>query len=427
MRAPTPSKTTSHEPTPRGPARRTQRALRLALCAALLFAGGVLLCAPRASASAGVAPSHDRARFSRPFFTPVAPFLTRTYPVGADPRDIATGLFNGNSNGADLATVNLDGDNVSALLNNGNGTFGAARNFGVGDGPLRLAVGDFNGFGRRDIAVANYNLDTVGVLVCRGDGTFLPVRHYAAGDAPHAIETGDFNRDGRRDIVVTNRGAVPGMSILLGNGDGTFQPGRFYADYLDSQFVLAVHLNGDGKLDLVRSNSYSLTVHLGNGDGTFQAPAYFYGGGYLVSDAAAGDVNGDGRQDVVTADNYNGYSGVFLGNGDGTLQAPQFFFAGSNGTSVALADLNNDGRLDAVVTVREVYSPPGSYDSNTVSVLFGNGDGTFRARRSYPVNSSYPVRSAIADYNRDGWRDIAVVNAFGHNVTVLLNNGNGTF
>ncbi|HWS55345.1 MAG TPA: VCBS repeat-containing protein [Pyrinomonadaceae bacterium] len=95
--------------------------------------------------------------------------------------------------------------------------------------------------------------------------------------------------------------------------------------------------------------------------------------------------------------------------------------------SVTLADLNNDNKLDAITTVPAQSIPPNTPDADTLSVQFGNGDGTFRPRRSYALNSFEPFDATVADFNRDGWRDIAVANAGSYDVTVLLNNGNGTF
>jgi hypothetical protein len=172
--------------------------------------------------------------------------------------------------------------------------------------------------------------------------------------------------------------------------------------------------NGDGRPDLVVANEWgsTVTVLLGNGDGAFQAAqSYDVDGG--SSSVAVGDFNGDGHLDlavggrwVVTIMLGNG----LLGNGDGTFQAAQAYgyTIYSIPVFVAVGDVNRDGIPDLAVVYRE----------GTVSILLGQGDGTFPAAQSYPVGS-YPTFVAMGDFNRDGYPDLAV--AAGAGVTVLPN------
>ena len=247
----------------------------------------------------------------------------------------------------------------------------------------------------------------------------------------------DVNRDGKPDLVVANvcassnctNGGVVG--VLLGNGDDTFQAAMSYdSGGQDAESVAVADVNGDGKPDLVVANGNgSVGVLLGNGDGTFQAAMSYDSGGTSASSVAVADVNGDGKPDLVVAnscassDCANGSVGVLLGNGDGTFQAAVSYSSGGLYTdAVVLGDVNRDGKLDMVLASEYASS---SVTNGSVEVLLGNGDGTFQA----VLNTSTPtplegIRSlAMADFDGDGKLDLAV----GAGNVLLLGNGDGTF
>jgi hypothetical protein len=152
-----------------------------------------------------------------------------------------------------------------------------------------------------------------------------------------------------------------------------------------------------------------VSVLLGNGDGTFGAKTDF-GTGADPNSVAIGDLNGDGKPDLAVANEPSNTVSVLLGNGDGTFGAKTDFGTGASPNSVAIGDLNGDGKPDLAVA---------NYLANTVSVLLGNGDGTFGAKTDYGTGAG-ASSVAIGDLNGDGKPDLAVADYNSNTVSVLL-------
>jgi hypothetical protein len=179
-------------------------------------------------------------------------------------------------------------------------------------------------------------------------------------------------------------------------------------------------LNGDGKVDLVTTNQAGLaggfSVLLNRGSGRFGAPARYGDATEYSASVAIGDLDGNRTQDVVVS-NLSGTVSVFLNRGDGTFQPEHRYRVPGEPYSVALGDLNGDGSLDIVTA---------NAKANTVSVLLNRGDGSFGPKVDYPTGRT-PGDVRLGDLNGDGSLDLATSNASGNSVSVLLNRGDGTF
>ena len=388
---------------------------------------------------------------------------------GVEASSVAVADVNGDGK-LDLLVANIcvTPDNCSygsagVLLGNGDGTFQAAVTYNSGGvDTYSIAVADVNSDGMPDLLVANQcasssscaNGGSVGVLLGNGDGTFQPqVSYNSGGYWAHSIAMADVNGDGHPDLLVANQCASSSscanggsVGVLLGNGDGTFQPPVSYSSSGEYAYSIAVaDVNGDGHPDLLVANQCAgsncqnggVGVLLGNGDGTFQPAVSYNSGGEYAYSIAVADVNGDGHPDLVVASECvsygncaNGAVSVLLGNGDGIFQAAVNYNSIYDASSIAVADVNGDGHPDLLVTDQCFDS---SCMNGGVSVLSGNGDGTFQPAVSYNSGGENALSIAVADVNGDRHPDLLVSNFCGSSscsngaVSVLLGNGDGTF
>jgi hypothetical protein len=296
---------------------------------------------------------------------------------------------------------------------------------GAGSGPVSVAIADVNGDGRLDALTANSGNSTLGVLLGDGKGGFTLQANSPStgtGSRPQSVAIADVNGDGRLDALTANNGNST-LGVLLGDGKGgfTLQANSPSAGTGSRpQSVAIADVNGDGQPDALTANSGNSTlgVLLGDGKGgfTLQANSPSTGGSFPQSVAIA-DVNGDGRPDALTPNANGGNStlGVLLGDGKGgfTLQAnsPSTGFY-SFPYSVAIADVNGDGRPDALTP---------NYTAGTLGVLLGDGKGGFTLQANSPsTGGSSPYSVAIADVNGDGRPDALTPNPSG-TLGVLLN------
>jgi FG-GAP-like repeat/PASTA domain len=261
-------------------------------------------------------------------------------------------------------TANHGRSTVSVLLNKGDEGFEPEFDYRTGSGPS-VKIGDLNGDRRPDLVTANLNANNVSVLLNRGDGSFKVRHDYRTGRLP-SLEIGDLNGDRRPDLVTANIGAAT-VSVLLNKGNGSFGARRDYRTGRRSAepapLVVAIgDLNGDGKPDLATANygdANTVSVLLNKGNGNFRARREYRTGRLPIS-VAIGDLNGDGKPDLATANQGSGNVSVLTNRGHGSFHAKVDFASGRGPASGAIDDLNGDGKPDLTTVNR---------DASTVSVL----------------------------------------------------------
>jgi len=445
--------------------------------------------------------------------------VANNFNVGVSPISVAVGDFNKDGN-SDLAVANSITNNVSVLLGNGTGSFGAASNFNVGDIALFVITGDFDKDGNSDLVVTNF--DKVSVLSGNGTGSFAPAGIFNVENHPSSAILGDFNKDGNSDLAVANSfsanvsvllnttnmpntaptldntgnprlsaiahnisdsnnsgtlisailargaggnpitdpdtGAVEGIAVIgVDNTNGIWQysinDSGNWINFVVSD-TSATLLKDTGKIRFVPNAGYKGTAEFvfrawdtsdGNVSGTTNVVLGVGGGTTFYSintettsisiipntydvglrpySIVVGDFDKDGKTDLVTANKSSQTVSVLLGKGDGTFKpASNFSTVGFNGlspSSVAVADFNKDGKLD-LVTANSI--------SNNISLLLGKGDGSFQTAVNFALESaSAPISIAVGDFNKDGKSDIVTVNNASQNISVLLGDGVGGF
>jgi hypothetical protein len=391
-------------------------------------------------------------------------------PTRIDNTFVTTADFNGDGK-LDLAVAGFNsttGSSVGVFLGNGDGTFSQAQPppiVGPANQATSIAAADFNGDGIPDMAVTLPGLGSQGqipipaewgrvqILLGNGDGTFAAAQAilettYNTWDDEPFVAAGDFNGDGIPDLAVASGGnldsdtvSAPGtVTILLGKGDGTFTLKSTAATGVVPLSIAVGDFNGDGKADLAVADAGgatgatsvtspgAVTILLGNGDGTFTPSPVSPATGPSPVSVTAGDFNRDGTLDLAVANSYNnvflglaqvpGTVTILLGDGDGTFtQSPQSPVVVVDPNSIAVGDFNGDGKPDLVTEDGAVYGNQTS--SGALSVLLGNGDGTFAPATSVSTVSNADF-AGTGDFNGDGLSDIAVAEGVGRIAGVYL-------
>jgi Tol biopolymer transport system component len=281
------------------------------------------------------------------------------YPLGAYPSSLA--LSDLDRDGRLDVVATLGGANAIAILRNrGDGSFAPPRRYRAGKSPGLLAAGDLDGDGAPDLVAANTlgDTDTVSILLNRGDGILRRRHERDAGSGATSLAIADVAGNGSADVVVGHDGEA-GATVLVGAGDGTFPRARTVAIPDDSASVALADLDGKGRPDVILEGC-TPRVMLARAGGGFSKPRELPGGeeGCGSPKVSAGDLNGDGRIDLVTAASSSGFPlrlAVFLNRGGGRFDPVGAYDApGSNlvaPPTVVIRDLNGDGRAELVVPV----------------------------------------------------------------------------
>ncbi|MCI0331094.1 MAG: VCBS repeat-containing protein [candidate division Zixibacteria bacterium] len=340
----------------------------------------------------------------------------------------------------DLAVSNLDDSNVSIMLNNGNGTFAAKQDYTVALRPSSVIAHDLDNDGDQDLVTACAQYDTVvSVLKNNGNGSFNTRIDYPAGKNPTTVWVADLDGDGDGDLITGSYGGLvtpsKNVSVLKNNGDGTFtNPIKYMAG--NNPFRLtASDVDGDGDQDIITANNEAwldsseiVSVLINNGDGTF-ADGIGYGAdsssqNFAIS-VCASDFDGDGDKDLAVAvqrSPANSVVSVLKNDGAGNFGPKTNYVVGNYPHYIYAADLDNDGDEDLAVAFSAYAGEFGK-----ISVLKNNGDGTFASGMEYPTGA-FPVSLMAKDMDGDGNKDIiSATYDYDGGATILKNKGDGTF
>jgi len=359
-----------------------------------------------------------------------------SFPVAGGAEAMVVADLNGDDV-PDVATANVFDSNVSVLLGAGDGTLNPQATFAVGSTPKSIATIDLNEDGAPDLVTANQFGDTISILSNNGDGTFAPqVTVPSGGSQPIALDVGDLNDDDLPDVAVANVGFPGGIGVLLNNGDGTLAaPGTLIDGAQNADALSIADVDGDGARDIVTTsdlgvNDDGVSVFRNDGDATF-LPPLILGDGFGSSDSVIEDLNADGKLDIAVANRIDDNVGVLLQNDDVFFSAvqsvgdPEDFDQVVKG--IAAGDVDGDGLNDVVYTVNENQGQGVS----EVRIFLNEGEGfpdTFTALDAGPS----PRGIALVDTDGDEDLDMLVTNATGgpteaRTVSLLRNDGGGGF
>jgi hypothetical protein len=341
------------------------------------------------------------------------------YPVGE----------NANSGGVDVGDYDDDGHvdfavaslmtGVHVYRNTGNGEFALWANVAVALGPTRIASADFNGDGRLDLIIGN--TDAAQVYLNNGTGFTAGVFLDNFPDTVQGIATGDFDNDGQPDFALTGRR----LSVYRNLGGGASFAKTAYLAGENQVGIKTADMDGDGNLDITVSNYLANSVSVYSNDGTGNFPGKReWGVGWAPNSHGIGDVNADGRPDIVAAASQLSQTtvNVVLNAGQRNYIARRDYGMLGAAWGVGIADFDRDGD-------RDVVSPAAISNADGPFIFYGNPDGTLQdGIQIENWGNNFPTDVAVGDFNDDSWPDfVTSIFSPGNRIRVSINQGNGTF
>jgi hypothetical protein len=336
---------------------------------------------------------------------------TNGFSTGDYPYDIVSADFNGDGN-KDLATANLNSQNISVLMGTGTGSFLAAVHYSATTSLNNIVTADFNNDGAPDIAVAG-NSGVIHMYLNSGSGTFTTVTQTSGAGTVSEMLAADFNSDGNTDLARVDQSAGT-IRVFLGTGSGSLTPVTAVSTSVAPNGLAKGDFNGDGFLDLAVSSisPREARLFIGNNAGSFTLSSVTSVGGsfnYPVS-IISGDFNSDGHMDAMVGTS-GGYGWPLYGNGTGTIVSIDLIGMPQEPRGLATADVDLDGKLDAVAV--------GNYQPG-LQIHVQNGSSFNTMTNLYIGNSTDPLAVAAADLNNDGRPDFASANRTSDNIHVYL-------
>jgi hypothetical protein len=361
-------------------------------------------------------------------------------PTGTVPFAVALGDLNGDGK-SDLVIANSGSNTLSVILNttatgSTTPTFSPPTTLGTQHLPRGVTIGDVDGDGRHDLVVSNFGSHTVSVFINNTDvGAnevfFDPQQTFATSFSPRSSAIADLNRDGKADLAVSNQTGGT-VSVLLATGDVgssalSFTEQQTFAARTSPNSIAAADINGDGKLDLavVNGTANSVSVLLNTMADDAAEPSFAdqqtFSAGQLPFSMAVGDLNGDGKVDFAVANGASNNVSILLNQtipGSSTLDfhEQKNFSTGASPRSVVIGDVNGDGKPDLGVTAQVA----GDVEVLLNTTAAGSMNARFCSQQTF-ASGAQPFAAAIGDLNGDGKLDLAVTNRDWSCVSVILN------
>lgn len=343
----------------------------------------------------------------------------RTTHIGERPHSIQTGDFNGDGV-IDAATANGHAQTVTVVLGAGDGGFSLPQHYNSPHGALAgqfqtLTSGDVDGDGDLDVASSDRESDTIHLFLNDGSAVLDEVVAVRTGSGPYSSVMFDVDNDGAPELVSINQG-TRSLSVHYNRGDGTLDTRQDIELPSGGRFFTPTDVDGDGDLDMAAAMSGSRQIGIVRnlGNRTF-APTTAFAVLVSLDYITTADFDGNGSHDLVTAAGEGG--AVYLNQGDGTFGDGFVYEAGARLWSSSPGDLDQDGRVDLVT------ANGGLESGDSLTVLMGLGDGTFQEPRQFTVGSE-PRFVSILDVDADGDVDIISANRRTMDLTILQNQSN---